>query len=37
MKEVFSAAPGEGLIGFLPDIEELDCLAVGEDIEKAQE
>ena len=39
MKEGFGAAPGEGFIGgFLPDgFEELDCLAVGEDIEEAQE
>ena len=39
VKEVFGAAPGEGFIGrLLPDgSEELDCLAVGKDIEEAQE
>ena len=38
MKEVFGAAPGEGFIGGLPDgFEEVDCLALGEDIEEAQE
>ena len=39
MKEVFGAAPGKGFIGgLLPDVfEELDCLAVGEDIAEAQE
>ena len=39
MKEVFSAAPGEGFIGgLLPDgFEKLDCLAVAEDIVETQE
>lgn len=39
MKEVFGAAPGEGFTGgLLPDgFEKVDCLAVGEDIEEAQE
>ena len=38
VKEVFGAAPGEGFIGgLLPDVEKLDCLAVSEDIEEAQE
>ena len=38
MKEVFGAAPGKGFIRWLlPEgFEELDCLAMGEDIEKAQ-
>ena len=38
VKQVFGAAPGEGFIGgLLPDgFEKLDCLAMGEDVEKAQ-
>ena len=39
MKQVFGAAPGEGFIGRLlsDGFEELDCMAVGEDIEEGQE
>ena len=38
VKEVFGAAPGEGFSGGLlsDGFEELHCLAVGEDVEKAQ-
>ena len=39
MTDVFGAAPGKGFVGrFLSEgFEELDCLAMGEDKEKAQE
>ena len=39
VKEVFSAAPGEGFIGgLLPkNVEEVDCLTMGKDIEETQE
>ena len=39
VKEEFGAAPGEGFIGgLLPDgVKKLDCLAVSEYVEEAQE
>ena len=39
VEERFGAAPGEGFIGRLltKSVEEVDCLAMGEDVEEAQE